>query len=257
MFYLPEQADYVKFGLEKIDTYLLLSKLGCPVIRSVVIMPDEEINQKMICNLHKYFKTDEVTVRYQYIRPSIAPIPGGNRYSLSKKTLKSLQNMDTLLWILEPINRLKNDYGINLHFYYDCCIIEIVGKGFDVSDLNRGQVSPQQSIMTELPVRWGQYNEWWKFLKYSFLDKKEYELSKYRRTKKLLDMGYSVCNDIFNVEYQPLSLSLIEELLHYISIIHNFQNIDDYCVSCTIDNGHFIFWDIQTPDGKKNTYGVK
>ncbi len=178
MFFLPEQDKNIRRDWEKIHTYLTLSKLGCPVFKSALIMPSEEISKKKICKLSEYFETNEVTVRYQYIHPNSSPIQGGNRYPLLQKELKMLQHKDTVLWILEPINRLKNDYGINLYFHNNCCIIEIVGKGFDVSDLNRGQISPHQSIMTELPVRWGYNNEWRKFLQYSFSDKKTMKLVK-------------------------------------------------------------------------------
>ena len=257
MLFLPKQANLVKPSMEKLMTYITLSNIGCPVFKSAVIMPEEKIDQKMIDCLCNYFKTDEVTVRYQYIRACSFPTQGGNKYKLSQKTLAPLQNVDTLLWILEPINRLKNDYGINLHFNGDCCTIEIVGKGFDVSDLNRGQLSPHQTILTELPVRWGMYNEWWKFLKFSFIDKTEYELSKNRRIRKLTDMGYQVSYDIFNCVYKPISISLLEELLNYVSIMFDALELDDYNVSCSVIDGHFIFWDIQTPNGKMLIYGVR
>lgn len=257
MFLLPEQAEMIEPGLEKIDTYLTLSKIGCPVFKSVVIMPDEKIDLKAINRLYDYFKTDEVTIRYQYIRPSINPIQGGNRYKLSQAEIASLQNRDTLLWMLEPINRLKNEYGINLYFHYDNCSIELVGKGFDVSDLNRGQISPHQVISTGLPIRMGEYNEWWKFLKYSFATQAEYELSQIRRIQKLSKMGYIVSDNIFNKKYQPLSMEKLEELLIYVSLIYAHVEMEDYCVSCSISDNHYIFWDIQTPNGKKHTYGVK
>lgn len=257
MFLLPKQAEKIKSGLEKIDTYLMLSKIGCPVFKSAVIMPDEIIDQKTISRLYDYFKTDDVTVRYQYIRPSINPIQGGNRYKLSQKEIASLQNRDVLLWLLEPINRLENEYGINLYFHCNNCNIEVVGKGFDVSDLNRGQISPHQVIITELPIRMGVYNEWWKFLKYSFVGEAEYKLSQVRRIKKLSEMGYKVSKDIFNKKYQPISMEKLEELLLYISLIDACIELEDFCVSCSISDNHYVFWDIQTPNGKKRTYGVK
>lgn len=257
MFFLPAQTARIKPGLEKIDTYLTLSKLGCPVFKSAVIAPDEKITSDMTAQLYNYFNTTEVTVRYQYIRPNSAPVQGGNRYPLTQEALAPLQCSDTLLWILEPINRLKNEYGINLHFHDEHCIIEIVGKGFDVSDLNRGQISPHQSIITELPIRQGVYHEWWKFLRYSFPNKEKYEFSKHQRIQKLSNMGYSVSDDIFNVDYKPLPFELLEELLTYVSMIHHSLKTDDYCVSCSVSDNHFIFWDIQTPNGKKHIYGVK
>ena len=257
MLFLPEQADCIQPGLEKIDTYLALSKMGCPVFRSALIKSDESINSETIRLLRSYFKTEEVTVRYQYIRPCTHPIQGGNRYQLSLETIAPLINTDTYLWLLEPINRLKNEYGINLYFKSDCCHIEIVGQGFDVSDLNRGQISPHQTIVTELPVRMGAYNEWWKFLKYSFATHDEYLRSIDRRKTKLTSMGYTVEQQIFNPRYKPLPIEKLEILLGYISQINRCVSQDCFCVSASISDHNFIFWDIQTPLGKKQTYGVK
>lgn len=256
MLFLPEQAQTIRFGLEKIDTYLALAKMGCPVFKSAVIMPDDEITLDVIDSIYEYFETDLVTIRYQYLRPCNTPIQGGNRYRLSQQTLASLQSRDTILWILEPIDRLKNDYGINLYFNGNVCSIEMVGKGFDVSDLNRGHTSPHEVITTELPVRKGVYNEWWKFLKFSF-NEDEYKHGQNRRLEKLANMGYTVSHNIFSTKYQPLPYGMLEELLSYVSIIYANVRDKNYCVSCSFSDGHYVFWDIQTPSGKKKIYGVK
>lgn len=258
MIFLPEQANRIKAKFEKISTYLTLYNIGCPVFKSAVIMPDESISQEVIDDLMAYFQTEQVTVRYQYIHPCHTPIQGGNRYKLSMETISPLQNDDTLLWILEPIDRLKNDFGINLYFHSDICIIEVVGRGFDVSDLNRGQVSPHQIIVTELPIRCGYYNEWWKFLRYSFATDEEYCCSREKRIQKLSKiMGCVMSYEIFNKTYQPLTMDMLEKLLTYVSAIYEHVDEKDFCVSCSICNGTYIFWDIQTPRGKKTIYGVK
>ena len=257
MLFLPEQTETVQSGLEKIDTYLTLSKLGCPVFKSALIKSDEPIKSETIHALRDYFKTEEVTVRYQYVRSSIHPVQGGNRCRLSLEAIAPLQNADTYLWLLEPIDRLKNEYGINLYFQSDQCRIEMVGQGFDVSDLNRGQISPHQTIVAELPVRMGAYNEWWKFLKYSFVAQDEYLQSIDRRIEKLTSMGYTVSRQIFCPQYKPLPFEKLETLLDYISRISVHVDQDDFCVSASISDHHFIFWDIQTPAGKKRIYGVK
>lgn len=256
MLLLPEQGALIKPGLEKIDTYLTLAKINCPVLKSALIFPKEKVTVQTINNLKKYFETEEVTVRYQYIKPSTSPIQGGNRYKLSLKTIAELQNEETILWILEPINRFKNNFGINLYFNTDVCTIEIVGKGFDVSDLNRGQICPHQSILTNLPIQKGYFNEWWKYLKFSFCSPEEYERSKIKRTKKLLNMGYTDTSNLYDTKYSPLPFEQLNKLLEYITSIYNNISENNYCVSCSIVDNKFVFWDIQTPNGKKRTYGV-
>lgn len=242
--------------MEKIETYLFLARIKCPVLKSVLIDSNEIIDPLLIEKLKNYFNNSKVTVRYQYIKPSCHPIQGGNKYNLEANTISKLQNPYSLLWILEPINRLENKYGINLHFKQNYCTIEIVGKGFDVSDLNRGQVSPHEIIYTELPIRKGEYCEWWKFLHYKFCSQSDYETSKKIRLQKLKEFGFQVSDDIFEKKYHPLSMDALEELLRYITSIHKNVSVNDFCVSCSIVNNQFVFWDIQTPQGKKHIYGA-
>lgn len=256
MLFLPEQAESVRPGLEKIDTYLTLSRLGCPVLKSALIQSTELVDNKIISVLRRYFKTEEVTVRYQYVHPTPKPVQGGNRYPLHVDAIAPLQSGDWHLWIMEPVNRLKNQYGINLSFRPGQCRIEIVGQGFDVADLNRGQVSPHQTIITEQPVRMGAYNEWWKFLNYWFTTQEDYMQSVDKRKEKLSQMDYTVTEEIFLPQYRPLPMEQLEKLLEYVSRIGSYVDRQDFCVSCSIIDNHFVFWDIQTPEGKKQIYGV-
>ena len=127
MLLLPNQANTGFTGLEKITTYILLAKLGCPVLPSALIAPREEINQIKIQQLREYFNSEEVTVRYQYTRPNHRPRRGGNRCVLQTLDISAHQSEDCFLWLLNPVDRLKNDYGINVRFLGDECVIEIVG----------------------------------------------------------------------------------------------------------------------------------
>lgn len=257
MLFLPNQHNTKKFGFEKIDTYLFLSKLGFPVLKSALLFPDETVSEETINRLFLYFNTEEVNIRYQYIRPCANPIKGGNRYPLNIDTLSTLQVKDTLLWVLEPTNRFNNQFGINLFFCGCECKIEMVGKGFDVSDLNRGHISPHQIICTDLPIRKGEYNEWWKFLHYSFQSNEEYQHSKQVRINKLTDMNLVVPHNMFNEEYQPISFEKLEELLFYVSLFHENVHYGSYCASCSIIDNKFIFWDLQTFHGKKYLWSIK
>lgn len=256
MLFLPEQADAVEQEWEKISTNMALSKMGCPVYKSAVIRPDETIDHRLVYELSSYFKSDEVMVRYQYICPNSHPVQTGNRYTLTPEALSKIQSPDAVLWVTKPINRLENEYGINLLFYSEQCTMEIVGKGFDASDLTRGRISPQQIITTELPVRMGLYGEWWKFLHFQFQSKSEYLISQERRLQKLREMGYEVSHNIFEPHYHPLPMDKLEELLLYTSKIYHSMKSDNYCVSSSIYEGHFVFWDIQTPDNKMRRYGI-
>ena len=130
----------------------------------------------------------------------------------------------------------------------------IVGKGFDVSDLNRGNISPHEIIHMDLPIRMGGQDEWWKFMHYSFSSDIEYQYSKRLRMQKICSMNLPVSGLIFNERYRPLPYDILEKMLRYISII--YENIDykRFCVSCSVMYGRIFFWDIQTFSGKNKLY---
>lgn len=257
MLYLPRDKGDVKFRMEKIDTYLLLSHIGCPVAHSAIVFPEEQIDLTLCSSLRNYFQSSQTIVRYLYLQPNSAPISGGRLCDISVESINDIRVEGTLLWLLEPSDKLRNDYGIDLLFTNNVCTIEIMGKGFDVTDLNRGQLLPHETIISELPTRLGIYGEWWKFLQFSFIDQQSYEESIRLRLKKLSRLGIAASCDIFNKSFVPLPYEKLEELLNYISILYNSVSQTEYCVSCCIYNNQFVFWDIQTPLGKKIAYGVK
>ena len=54
--------------------------------------------------------------------------------------------------VLEPRNRYENLYGVNVMFEdktSENLYLEVVGPGFDVSDLNRGQVTPHERVLLQ------------------------------------------------------------------------------------------------------------
>ena len=254
MIFLPYTSAFIDNKWGKVTTYLQLFKSGCPILKSVLIFQNEIIEKDKINILQEYFGCDRVTVRYQYISSCSSPVIGGNMAFL--KEINQFKKTDAILWLLEPVDRLKNEYGINLRFANGYCTIDIVGKGFDSSDINRGQLSPHQEIISELPYRVGYYQEWWKFLKFRFAKPEEYLRSKKVRLQKLRKLGLDTTEEIFNLTYHPLPFEMLKKLLDYINIIDNCVNFDDFWVSCSVYQGNFIFWDIQVPDEKMKIYGV-
>lgn len=254
LLYLTENDFDKRFGMEKIDTYMLLSRLGCPVLKSAIIFGDDIITDDTVVKLIKYLNNDNATIRYQYVRPCRKPVFGGNSIILTKENLINNRIDGTVLWILEPTDRVCNDFGINIYFVIDKCVMEIVGKGFDVSDLNRGNISPHEVVYMDLPIRRGEQDEWWKFMHYSFSSDIEYQYSKHLRTKKICSMKLPVLDSTFNERYQPLLYEILEKILRYISIIHDNINYEHFCVSCSVMYGKIIFWDIQTFSGKNKQY---
>ena len=256
MKFLPLR-EYNFLRLEKLQTYHILNSINCPVLKSVLI-EDSDILTDSILNLIKnHLNSNFCTVRYQYIVATNKPIRGGNTVRICKKEINSQKVSGAMLWLLEPTNRLTNKYGINM-FFNRCnekLVFECVGRGFDTSDINRGNMSPHQTIEFRLPFEYGWNMEWWKYGKFDFISKDRFIESKYIRKKNLNYLGYeNISNKIFDLYYIPLSLSQLELLIKYAKVIYDceeLKNEKDFVVNCSIfEDNRLIFWDIATPLGK-------
>lgn len=253
MIILPSEA-YRNISNEKIATYQFLAKVGCPVFESILFDENEEINEEKLEIVRRVLKSDYCTIRYQYTKPCSNPIRGGNKSLITIKDLSSKIVSNTQMWLLQPIDRTKNLYGINVFVNkkLEALTIECVGKGFDVSDLNRGDVTPQESIYFNYPIEYGWQNEWWKYIKLSIAPKHKFQEDKVIRLKKLKQFGLLVGNEIFDDEFKPMECTLIETIIKHIQAIdEGLKNIDGYVVSISMNyDGKLVFWDIQTPEGK-------
>lgn len=241
---------------EKITTYQFLASVNCPVFDSVLFEEKEEITDSKIEQIKDILKSDYCTIRYQYTKPTTKPVRGGNCIKITLDELNKKIVDGTQMWLLQPIDRTQNIYGVNLYVKRDekLFILECVGKGFDISDINRGDITPQESIIFEYPIRDGWQNEWWKFIKVEIVNQFEFENDKLIRLKKLDKMGVQATEEIFDHKFIPLDCALIEKLMQYTKSIDDHWKVsDEYIVSASMNNnGKFVFWDVQTPTGKKN-----
>jgi hypothetical protein len=243
----------------KIHTYLTLSHIGCPVFRSILI-ENNQLSSRDIVDMVRHLGSEYCTFRYQYTKPNSHPVRGGNKILLRYDVLMEKMVPDTLLWLLEPIDRLKNNYGINIHCnrHKKTITMECVGRGFDVSDINRGDVTPHQLISFDMPIEYGWYNEWWKFAKFQFPSENDFNTSKVARLKKLDKLGLNANSDIFSNTYNPMPMSQVERLMAYSELVISALTYEnEFIISCSIDeNDKFVFWDIQIPSEKMRILGA-
>lgn len=253
MIILPDRK-YQNLLNEKIGTYQFLAKVGCPVFDSVLLDENENITIGKIDTIKHVLMSDYCTVRYQYLKPCPNPVKGGNKIAITISNLINKMVDGTQMWLLQPIDRTKNIYGINVRINRTNKIlaIECVGKGFDVSDLNRGNISPQESIVFNYPVEFGWQNEWWKYARISFISSSQFQFDKLRRLRKLRGFGLNPSLEIFDEEYKTLPFDVLEKLLGYIQAIdEEWIFSEEYVVSISMNiDGNLVFWDIQTPVGK-------
>lgn len=253
MIIFPKE-NYENVFNEKIITYQFLSKVGCPVFDSILLEENEKITNNKLKIIKHILDSDYCTIRYQYVKACINPVKGGNKIALTVNNLLKAMVDGTQMWLLQPIDRTKNIYGINLKINRTAksIIIESVGKGFDVSDLNRGNISPQEIIYFNYPIEYGWQNEWWKFIKIKFISSQQFQTDKLIRLNKLKTFGLNPTMEIFDDEYKPLSFDNIEKLIEYIRLIdENWKISQEYVISISMNyDGKFVFWDIQTTSGK-------
>ena len=258
MIILPSK-DYRNSLNEKIATYQFLAKVGCPVFDSILLDENEEMTEEKLKVIKNVLKSDYCTVRYQYVKPCFNPIKGGNRATLTVRDLIDKRVAGTQMWLLQPIDRTKNIYGINVRVNRSLAslVVECVGKGFDVSDLNRGNISPHESISFNYPIEYGWQNEWWKFIKVEIVPWQQFQNDKLIRLKKLESFGLKTSDKIFDDEYKPLPFDVLEKLLVSIQNIDgNWKKSDEYIISISMNyDGKLVFWDIQTPSGKVRILG--
>ena len=205
IFFFPDNSvlDEMQYT-NKIYTYLILYKIGCPVLKSVLIKVNSICSDKELQKIKEHLNSNKCTVRYQYVAPCMNPRMGGERAQITHSLFKEKCVDGAFLWLLEPVDRILWLYGINIWFHksHGYIYMEIVGKGFDVSDINRGIISPHEQITLDFPRRKGYYNEWWKFASFSFVSEEQYGLDKQIRLMRLYNLGYkNVSNDIFNEVY--------------------------------------------------------
>ena len=271
MKYLPSKND--NFGeLQKLHTYQVLNLIGCPVLDSVLIEEGDKLTEQLVQNIRVHLKSEYCTMRYQYTTVCSKPVRGGSRVKVSIDEINKSRVEGALLWLLTPTNRLTNLYGINMYFdlIIGRLIFECVGRGFDTSNINRGDMSPHQRVEFRLPIEYNYYkkkgarfdefvfgwnSEWWKFAKFDFMSETEYRESMKIRLRNLYSLGYTSADErIFYKSYKPLSFFQIEKLLSYAKIMYEsglFFQENEFIANCSIlENNRFVFWDVITPLGK-------
>lgn len=98
----------------------------------------------------------------------------------------------------------------------------------------------------------GWQNEWWKFIKLSLVNKKQFDIDKIIRLNKLKKFGLEPQKEIFDENFIPMDYSLIDSLINYIKLVdEQWDKSNEYTVSISMNSdGKLVFWDIQTPQGK-------
>ena len=257
LYKLPNSEIQIPESWSKVKTYQLLSKLGCPVLKSVLLTDSKELSHSSIFEIRHHLQSTQSTLRFQYVNPNSKPIRGGNLINLDLKSLNKFRSDEYQLWFMSPLDRLENNYAINVAYRknFDQIIYEIVGHGFDASDLNRGDLNPHEIIYLNPPHDRGYYGYITYRIKVDIINQAEYLESINNRIAKLSRMGIVVNKSRFCSNFKPLTLSLLERIDKYTKrVFEYFDYAEDVNISMSITSSNkIIFWDIQTFKNKYET----
>lgn len=263
MYLLPdENFVYSEKGCcEKLNSYQKLSKLGLPVLKSAVIPYQEwnQISEEMEDKIRKHLKSSYCMIRYIYTSSCHNIKNGGKIVPVSADSLLAEAEPQTDLWLLEPSDRRNNLYccNISMNRILENLHIEFVGEGFDISDLNKGKISPHEQMDISYPIEYGLYLEWWKRAKFSFCLQEEYKQSIILRKERWKEFQ-TLCDITFPETFHPVDFRFLEKIIGYVDRVEESwgqEKPDFYNISCSCEkSGRIICWDIQTPSGKKRAY---
>lgn len=263
MYFLPEE-QYIREKnacYEKIQTYQKLSDIGLPILKSVILPYNEldKIGKKEESLIKRHLGSNVCMIRYIYKTTCCRVKNGGKLIPILSSAIYNEKELNADLWLLEPSDRNDNLYcfNISLNHTLDNLHIEILGEGFDVSDLNKGKISPHEYIDVPYPIHYGIYHDWWKWAKFYFCSQLKYEESIILRKKRIKEFKTSY-NTFFPSTFHPVDERFLEKIFFYIDIVEEkgkYNHVDFYNISCSYEkSGRIIFWDIQTPNGKQNAY---
>jgi hypothetical protein len=137
-------------GYHKVSSLYEIRQLGLPILRTVVITAWSDA---VAAYLKEYVLRQgwaRVTIRSDR-RPEVPSSPrGGALFDLQSafQVIAELLASGRVVLVIEPADKYDNLYGVNLLFVSGAeeALLEIVGPGFDVTDLNRGDISPHERI---------------------------------------------------------------------------------------------------------------
>lgn len=137
----------------KLRSWLLLWRLGLPTLRGVIvpawsndIASEVRLFARGIPASALLLRSDSLNERGDYL-------PAGDLVNLADLDVACCRYLELgrLVFLLEPRSRFDDLYSLSVGFSTSTsAVVEIVGPGFDASDLKRGDASPHQWLSVEL-----------------------------------------------------------------------------------------------------------
>ncbi len=139
----------------KWNTLCLLQFLGLPTLDAVFLPPSVTTAKRdgLIREFADVHGVDRLLVRSDGGREATEYYRGGNTLPLDRavETTSALHKLQRAVILLEPTDRFNNQLAVNFRADREgMFIVEILGPGYDIADLNRGGVPACYRIYGEL-----------------------------------------------------------------------------------------------------------
>lgn len=133
---------------KKVMSMARLSMLGLPILEGFVTKSISDEVLEYLKHWMRERRMERLTVRFDSAQ-------SGRRKGrmTSNLTIEELRQMRDLVrdgvvaMIMEESDRLQQSYGVLTAFAEDCLICEVVGPGYDVDELMRGQIVPHERFV--------------------------------------------------------------------------------------------------------------
>lgn len=259
----------------------ILRLLGLPTLDAALIEPSLPIAKcsERLRSFAKSLDLTRVLIRIENPYFRFTSRRGGDSTSVARAehTMQQLHREGFAVIVMEPTNRFTNRLSMNSCLSRGgSMVIELLGPGFDVSDLNRGDVTPQFQASWR-NIDWHRYDKplWNDFtIQENYLHDNnrirqrlrklaphvlgkpvdELEDDKILRVQEwLVEQGYS---DLFNCEVLSLKSAArvltahFEELFLLGSYLFSKDRIPDesVCISASdLGGDKFVYWDLLMP----------
>ena len=185
-------------------TLCLLRSLGHPVLNGGCISPSQGLGVVRIVarRLCSAVNADRLLLRSDGGIETSTYYRGGTTFDLDALLPRAARLFDLgrAVIVMEPTNRFTNRLSATIridrsaHRHAGSLVVEVLGPGFDVSDLTRGGIAPQLRFSAE-HVSWHHYEEpWWSDFRPTVLMSPEAEQR--RRRQRLARLARDVLVDL-------------------------------------------------------------
>jgi hypothetical protein len=285
------EKDRLKKTLLELDGYwktcsiVYIDQLGLPTLPAIAITTWSQNVKENLTRILKEKNWSSVVIRTDKKKETGENIPrGGYLIEISKleDEIKHFLNAGRLIMILEPRDKYRNLYGINISYedtFPDTFYLEVVGPGFEVSNLNRGDISPHErlrikrvsediDIMEKSVISPAEYK---KSIYYRLLHLGKFLVSKQKLAANseaelveiakqfLKNNGYDLLFKHENV-YPEIPKKYLTKIKNFIAPLPQKMtelglDVNEFIISSTIyDTEELVFWDIVWPTRKYGEY---